>query len=113
MAEAQRVIPRKEWIPFLDEFTRAHQGQPVRVEVQGRTEAQNLPLQGISADDRGSEHDVNIIVGDERNPGLTHMVPSAVRLLADNSSGDEATLTIESRDGSRTTVKVGVARRAA
>jgi urocanate hydratase len=87
MAENLKEIPRRDWIRFLDEFTREHDGWRVQVEVKDPeagvqdVEARDLPLQGISADDRGSEHDISIILGDEHNPGLTHIIPGARRLL--------------------------------
>ena len=66
------------------------------------------------ADTRGSEHDVNIIVGDERAPGLTHMIPGATRLLIEEGEGDAAVVVVvQANDGSRTTVRVAEARRAA
>jgi hypothetical protein len=120
MAENLKEIPRREWIRFLDEFTREHQGWQVRVEVRDPeagpedVEVHDLPLQGISADDRGSEHDVSIIVGDEQNPGLTHIIPGARRVLVRRTeAGNDEGLEIEAADGSRTIVQLQQVRRAA
>lgn len=118
MAEESIEIPASEWITFLDDFTRQHRGSPVRVEVQGwqgavQVEAHDIPLQGISFDDRGSERDVNVIMGDERNPGLTHMVPGARRLRIERAGGGDDMLVVEAADGSRTIVRVRAAHRTA
>lgn len=105
-------IPRQNWVTYLDEFTREHQGEQVTVQVMDRevgvqTEAEDMPFQGISADLKGTgEHDVNIILGNEPAPPLTRIVPEARRiLLMRGGRGSEQTLEIEAADGSRTLVR--------
>lgn len=105
-------IPRQNWIQYLDDFTREHQGEQVSVEVMdqemgAQTEAEDVPLQGISADmKRSGEHDVNIILGKEPNPALTHIVPEArhIRVMRSDKGSDQA-LEIEGADGSRTLLR--------
>jgi hypothetical protein len=115
MTATSQEIPRDQWIRFLDRFAREHQGWSVRVEVLdlelgAQVEVSGLPLQGMSADDRGSEHDISITVGDARNPVLTHMIPGAQRLWVQSSGrGADAALEIESSDGSRTLVRLQAA----
>jgi len=105
-------IPRDEWIQFLDEFTREHQGWPVNVEVLdeelgAQTQVRDAPLQGISADVRpAGNHNVSIIVGEEQNPSLTHIVPNTRHVrVARSEDGDDEALEIEAADGSRTLVR--------
>ena len=70
-------IPQQNWVEYLDEFTRVHQGEQVTVEVMdsevgAQLEAQDMPFQGISADlKRSGEHDVNIILGKEPDMPLS------------------------------------------
>ena len=50
-----REIPRGEWVKYLDGFSRRHEGWLVTVEVLGaeigaQVEAQELPLEGITAE---------------------------------------------------------------
>jgi hypothetical protein len=118
MPETEEV-PRGEWIGYLDVLTRNHQGEPVTVEVLdgkegAQVEASNLSLQGISADvKRSGEHDVNIILGAERNPPLTRMIPEArhIRVERGDRGLDEA-LEIEAADGSKTLVRFRMPRAA-
>lgn len=112
-------IPRQEWIEFLDEFTREHQGRQVDMEVLGsdigaQTEAHDMPLQGVSADVRkAGEHDVSIVVGDEQNPPLTHIVPQARHLRIERTdTGNDDTLEIEAADGSKTLLHLRLPRAA-
>jgi hypothetical protein len=112
-------IPRNRWIDFLDELTREHQGDPVVVEVfdseiGAQTQARDMPLQGISADVRpAGEHDVSIIMGNEPNPPLTHMVPQARHVRVERSDGGNAeSVEIEAGDGSRTLLRFQLPRAA-
>jgi hypothetical protein len=105
-------IPQRDWVEYLDEFSRGHQGEQVTVEVMSKevgaqVEARDVPLQGISADrKRSGEHDVNIILGKELNPPLTHIVPEARRIFVMSSDqGTDQALEIEAADGSRTLVR--------
>ena len=64
-----REIPRDEWAGFLDSFSRQHEGWLVSLEVLGaeigaQAEAQELPLEGVTAELRGGGEDaVTIILG--------------------------------------------------
>jgi hypothetical protein len=108
MTDDTKEIPRREWRQFLDEFTREHQGWQVVVEVDdpeagSQVEAHDLPLQGIAAD----EHDVAVIVGEEVNPALTHIIHGARSLwVRETSRGNVSTLEIQSTDGSKTRVRL-------
>ena len=105
-------IPQRDWVEYLDEFSREHQGEQVTVEVMAKevgaqVEARDVPFQGISADlKRGGEHDVNIILGKEPNPPLTRIVPEARRIFVmSTDQGNDQALEIEAADGSRTLVR--------
>ena len=48
-------IPNEQWVPFLNELSRRHQGDHVTIEVMGndlgdQREAEDQPLLGITVD---------------------------------------------------------------
>jgi hypothetical protein len=104
----RKEIPKNEWREFLDDFTRENLGAQVTIEVQdpeagSQVEARDLPLQGIAADNK----EVAVIVGDETDPALTHIVHGASRLAVEYSTGGRvSSVEIESSDGSRTLVRL-------
>ncbi len=113
---ATREIPRSEWRKFFDSFSRQHEGWLTTVEVVGgdigdQLEATELPLQGISADVKGSEPDaVEIAVGSGPADEITHIIPNASRVLFDQSAaGADEGLEIESADGERTIMRFRIA----
>ena len=105
-----REIPREQWRQELDSFSRQHEGWIVRVDVTGadgktRTEAHDLPLQGVSADSPRTSG-VAIIVGQDPDDHVTHEVADPVGIAIDqNDQGAERALTIRASDGSTTTVE--------
>jgi hypothetical protein len=107
-------IPKHEWVPFLDEFSKRHVGRRVTVEVLGREvgsqlAAQSLPLVGVSVDlrDGGDNEQIEVIAGDSPHAHVMHAVqrPSQVRVAVGDGGGDEA-LQIESEDGVATLVRL-------
>lgn len=111
-------IGRDQWISFLDSFSREHEGWRVNIEVEdpamgSQTQSTDMPLQGISADTKGGrEHDIAIIVGQEHNPALTHIIPRATHLrLMHTDGGAEEALQIESEAGDTTIIRFRAAMR--
>ncbi len=107
---SSREIPRDRWRQELDSFSREHEGWLVRVDVtdssgQTRTEARDLPLQGVSADSPRNNA-VAIIIGDKPADHVTHEVPDPVNIAIDQSAaGAEHAIRIKGSDGSTTTVE--------
>jgi hypothetical protein len=105
-----RDIPRDQWREELDSFSRQHEGWIVRVEVTGpdgqtRTEARDLPLQGVSTDSARSDG-VAISVGQSPDDHVTHEVNNPVTIAIERTeAGAERALRIRARDGSTTTVE--------
>jgi hypothetical protein len=107
-----REIPRDEWVEFLDSFSRQHEGWLVTVEVLGaeigaQVEAQELPLQGITAELKGGDEDViSVILGGGSAERVTHNIkgPTHVR-IEQTKDGADMTLQIESDDGVATLVR--------
>jgi hypothetical protein len=104
-----REIPRDEWRAELDQFSREHEGCLARVEViaadgEPRTEANDLPLQGVSADSPTTDA-VAVVVGDRADDHLTHEVADAVSVAMEESDGgDDTGVRIRAADG--TTIHV-------
>ena len=70
-----RDIPNDQWQPFLDTFTRLHQGEQMGIEVVGlspkglRKDLSNRPLLGIVAlPDCGQGACIELIAGPQTEP---------------------------------------------
>jgi hypothetical protein len=108
-----REIPREEWAQFLDSFSRQHEGWLVTVEVLdaeigAQVEAEEKPLQGITAELKGGGDDsVSINVGRIPAEHVTHSIiaPTHVRIEQAENGADMA-LQIESSDGATTLVRL-------
>jgi hypothetical protein len=96
-----REIPRQEWQSFLDDFSQEHEGWLVNLEVQSdgrsQTEAEGLPLVGISADCKGSEAPaIEIMLGDRGADHVTHSVSGPSMVSVSDGVGGGEDLVIES-----------------
>ena len=106
-----REIPRSEWVEFLDSFSRQHEGWLVTVEVLGaeigaQVEAQDMPLQGITADLKGGADAVTVILGGGVDEHVTHGINEPTHLRIEQAeNGADMTLQIESRGGIVTLVR--------
>jgi hypothetical protein len=100
-----REIPREEWVEFFDSFSRQHEGWLVTLEVLGeeigaQVEAEEITLEGVSADlKEGGEDIISIILGNRSTERITHNIsqPTHVR-IEQNESGADMSLQIESGD---------------
>ncbi len=111
-----RERPRNEWRTFFDAFSRQHEGWLTTIEVTGgdigdQFEATGLPLEGISADPKGSEPDaIEITVGRDPADQVTRIVENASRVMfEERADGEHTGLEIESTDGERTIVQFRIA----
>ena len=105
-----REISRSQWKPFLDELSRLHLGQRVRVEIVTdgigvRTEAAGMPLLGISTDHDGEHRDlIEVMVGDSPDAHLTHTIARPAWLHAAEDGTGLSALAIIAADGTKTVV---------
>jgi hypothetical protein len=98
-------IPRDEWLPFLERYSRQHEGWLATLEVFGpeigaQQEARDLPLEGITAaskDGNASTVSISISLGNTPDDHVTHTITDPTRLwLEQTSQGANAALEIES-----------------
>jgi hypothetical protein len=97
-----REIPRDEWKEFFNRFSREHEGWLATIEVLdekvgAQVEAEDLPLEGISADWKGEgEGPIEIFLGGEPDRALTHVVSAPKRLwVLTSDDGAERALEVE------------------
>jgi hypothetical protein len=99
-----REIPREEWVGFLDSFSRQHEGWLVTLEVLGeeigaQVAAEEVTFEGVTADLKGGEDVISIMLGMESQERVTHNItqPMHVRIEQTEDGADMA-LQIESGD---------------
>jgi uncharacterized protein DUF5335 len=105
-----REIPREEWIRFFDDFSKRHEGWIVTLEVIGsdigdQEMAAGLPLVGISADLKGRENRIEIIIGGRPDADVTRIINTPKRVWHKPPKGvADACVEVESEDGVTTLV---------
>jgi len=108
-----RRIPRDQWVPFLDQFSRNHGGWLARVEVLGnqigaQTEASNLPLLGVSADVKDQAHSIAVALGHDPASHLTHEIEGVKELWIEEVDEGHETLQVASDSGVTTLLHVSL-----
>jgi len=105
-------IPRDQWMPFLNRFSRQHQGWLVTLEVLApdigaQQEASALPLEGITIASGGNEPvTIAISVGKTPSDHITHTINSPTHVwLEQTSEGAHSALEIESADETKTLLR--------
>ena len=108
------IEPRRaNWREFLNSFTKRHRGWLCTVEVLGpsigaQVEARELPLAGISIEDRGGRASVGIVLGDAETAHVSHAIEAPERIyLKQNADGADETLEIEGA-GTQTIITIKV-----
>jgi Family of unknown function (DUF5335) len=104
-----RKIPRSEWRGELDSFSKQHEGWIVSVKVAGadgavKTEARELPLQGVSADSPSNDR-VDIMIGERPKSHVTHVVDPVAVAIDVTDEGAQRALEIRGADGTTTTIE--------
>lgn len=99
-------IPRSEWTNRLDEFSRAHEGWPVSLDVLAEAigaqpEFHQMSFAGVTAEPSGGGT-IAITVAVPAGGFLTHTIhsPAHVFIEEDHAGADDA-LEIESADGTK------------
>jgi hypothetical protein len=111
-------IPRTSWLETLNEFSTAHEGAPVWVDVLGseigaQPEVQDLPLIGVVADPRERDGTITVSAAKEGFEHIAHIIKSPRRVWIERTDeGDDIALQIESDEGSKTIVRFSGTERA-
>jgi hypothetical protein len=106
-----REIPSEQWMPFINQFSRDHQGQTVTIEVLDpelgtHHLAENLPLMGLSFDVRGTRPaSLEVSAGNLPDGLIRHVIdlPLAIRLASDTTEQD-VSLRIQPAQGPSTLI---------
>jgi hypothetical protein len=103
---ATREISPESWIEFFNGFSRRHEGWLVDVQVLGplgaQHEAENLPLEGISADHANKDISIATI---QKDKIVEHFITKPKHVFVEEEGdGGESALEIESSDGEKTLV---------
>jgi hypothetical protein len=94
-------ISTEHWRGFFDDFSRKYQGWHTSIEIEGsdRLPIHDMPLVGITADQKDAEDLISIILGDRPDDHETHNIPGARMVRLDEEDRSTAALTIESESG--------------
>lgn len=107
-----KEIPKNEWTPFFDSFSRKHEGWLVSLEIFGleigaQVEQRQLALEGIAHEsDEVEGNTIMIMIGVKPDDHITHSIshPTAVS-LEQTDEGADAALAIKSDDGTTTLLR--------
>ena len=107
------VIPRADWRVKLDEFSNAHEGWRVSLELLmpdlgAQPEIADLPLRGVAAELGSKDSTITIAAGSNRLDQITHTIHTPQRVQLEQN--DRAP-TSRSRSSRRTTRKRSCASR--
>ena len=98
-------IPRNKWSTALNQFSAAHQGRLVSLDLVDsayglRPEIRNLPLLSVTAERTGPGTDITIAAARSPSDHITHTInaPSSIRFERTDDGVDEG-LRIASTDG--------------
>ena len=97
------VIPRADWRTTLDEFSSAHAGWRVSLELLepalgAQPEIDDLPLRGVTAEVGSRDSAITIAAGTTRDQ-ITHIIHAPTRVQFErNDAGADLALEIESSD---------------
>lgn len=97
------VIPRADWRAKLDEFSTAHEGWLVSLELLdpglgAQPEIEDLPLRGVTAEVDVREPAITIAAGAKADQ-ITHVIHTPLRVqLEQSDAGADMALEIEASD---------------
>jgi hypothetical protein len=107
-----RTISEDQWIEFFDDFSRDHVGWATTIEVLDsksgpQNVAENLPLQGISFDTKGTRPcSLEISAGDRPGRHVNHVVDMPLNIRQAQEPDGSIDVQIEPATGPVTLVHV-------
>jgi hypothetical protein len=105
-------IPRTNWIPTLETFTRANRGAHAELQVMsneiGRfVELEDRPFDGITADLKDNEDVVWIVFGATPESNLSHGIHDATAIYVRAATETHgAAVEVDSKDGTKTILEL-------
>jgi hypothetical protein len=107
-----RTIPEDHWNDFLNAFSRQHVDKLVTVELLStdswpRVVAENLPLQGISLDTKGTRSSAIHVATGETASAMSHVIDLPLFIRQSDESDGSIELQIEPAQGAITLIHVG------
>ena len=104
-------VSADQWVDFFSNFSRAHVGWPVTIEVLSpetgpQRVAGELPLQGVSFDLAGSRPcTITMGAGDGPSANISHRIDMPLHIrVAEDDGGESGTIEIEPARGAPTLV---------
>jgi hypothetical protein len=110
-AMQSQEIPIQQWRTFLDEFTKAHEGELISIEVQGKgigaqTQASGVRLIGITFDPQSNlAQEIDVMVSNEAAHLMHAIVHPSQLSIARTDDGIDAALQVKSTSGPTTLVR--------
>jgi hypothetical protein len=107
-----RDIPQDEWQPFLDTFTRLHQGEPLGIEIVGltgapRTALSRRPLVGVVAvPDCGNGACIEVVAGPQAEPQTRTIQHPSHLSVTERDDGYPMVLQITDNNGAVTLIRL-------
>jgi len=107
-----RTIPEDQWFDYFDRFSREHVGCPVSIEVLDREMgpqyvAQDLPLEGISFDTKGTRPtSIEISAGDRPDRHVSHLIDMPLHIREAHEANGDVDVQIEPAMGPITLIHV-------
>jgi hypothetical protein len=106
------TIPEEQWISYMDQFSRDHLGWSATIKVLDKNAgpqhvAENLPLQGISFDTKGSRpSSIEVSVGDQTSQHISHVVDMPLHIRQAEESNGAIDIEIEPARGPVTLIRM-------
>jgi hypothetical protein len=100
-----QTIPQNQWPLFFDSFSRRHEGWLIDLEVFGtdvgaQVEEHQMTMEGITAENEGTNFTISLMAGTRRDSHLTHTIDSPTEVSLElTDEGATAALAIKSADG--------------
>ncbi|HJQ98565.1 MAG TPA: DUF5335 family protein [Candidatus Polarisedimenticolaceae bacterium] len=98
-------VPLDNWMQFFDDFTTAHRGWIVALDVMAdslgaQPEVTGLPLVGITVEEKDHQQHLEIMVGGRTDAHVTRIIDSPTRIWNSRDAID-----VESDDGTVTLLR--------
>lgn len=104
-------IPKKEWKEFLDNLSRDLDGWETHIEVfssdvGAQVISEGLPFHGLTAEPKGDDFTIELLIGSGTESHQTHVISNPVRIAFEGPGvGPHGVLDIEDASNTKTLIK--------